>query len=653
MKRLRIVRWQSSVLFFSVLFLCLGAQAFGVSISALQELLFETSDFEGSGYEGWTVEGTAFSSRPYRVSDGNKVAGIEGEGCGYSGVGGVGGTGRLISPEFSIKRDYINFKLMGGRTTSDILGVELYVDGKMVRSSSATEYYSNVLEWRTWDVREFAGRKAAIRVSDQSTAWLIAVDQFVQSDTPAALVTDSSVLFSEIFRPQFHFTTKTGWLNDPNGLVYYKGVWHLFYQHMNMELPGVKLWGHAISLDLLHWEYQPVAIWGDAVYHIFSGTAVVDLNNDSGLKSGVEDPLLAFYTLQPRKSDINSVQAFSYSTDGGATWNPYENNPVLSTVTGDKFDRDPSVFFEPTTETWFLAIYHCYDNLVPRAETGYGFYKSKNLKNWEYVNEIKCRYQGECPNMFQMPVDGNTNSMQWVLLDGGGSYVFVDFDDEKFNVVSQEENPWILSLWGKNYYATQTFYGAPDGRKIQVGWMGLEKTQFPNGYPGMPFNQQMSVPRELTLKTTTNGLRIFRNPAKELEALRSNRRFAKTVSLVPGTPYKTGLDGELLDIEMDVNPADSGKITFNIRGQEMVYDISDGQLKGFTRTVSLKPENGILHFRFLVDRTSIEIFCNHGQLDLSGVFFAPESAETFFASEVAGTEIRNLTVYDMRSIWSE
>ena len=257
-------------------------------------------DFENGTLSGWTTEGGAFGTEPFPPNTSGRFREFQGVGLAWSGRDCAERTGSLLSPEFQIQRPFINFLIAGARDLPSQIGVELLVDGEVVRSNAASEANdpSRALYWRTFDVRDFNGRTARLRVNDRSTTGTVAVDHFVQSVKPKAVPSDATALFGETHRPQFHFTAQTGWQNDANGLLHYQGRWHLFHQHRPPGSPAT-VWGHAISHDLVHWHHLPTAIPSDGVNSNFSGSGLVDWKNASGLQQGDNAPLLLFYTRRP------------------------------------------------------------------------------------------------------------------------------------------------------------------------------------------------------------------------------------------------------------------------------------------------------------------------------------------------------------------
>ncbi len=438
-------------------------------------------------------------------------------------------------------------------------------------------------------------------------------------------------LYHEIYRPQFHFTPATNWTNDPNGLVYYAGEYHLFFQHNPHGLQwGNMTWGHAVSPDLLHWRQLADAIHPDKLGTIFSGSAVIDRDNTAGFKTGHESPLVCIYTSAGKPF----TQSIAYSTDRGRTWTKYAKNPVLGHIAGE--NRDPKVFWHKPTKQWIMALY--------LDGSRYALFASPNLRHWKKLSDVPMPGSSECPDFFPLAVDGNPRDLKWVFWGANGRYRLGSFDGKVFT----PEKPPLPSLWGANDYAAQTYNGIPksDGRRIQIAWM--------NGgvYPKMPFNQQMTFPRELTLRNTADGVRLCMQPVREIQRLHGQSHPWRNVSLKPGDNPLAKLQGDLWDLEADIRLADAKQVQLSVRGVPVVYDTGKKTLHCLGRTAALPVKNGILKLRLLVDRTSIEIFAEGGQVTMCSCFLPDLRNHSLGLAAVGGPVlVRSLNAYEMRSAW--
>lgn len=379
------------------------------------------------------------------------------------------------------------------------------------------------------------------------------------------------------------------------------------------------------------------------------GSAAVDWENTSGLRRGDDPPVLLFYTQHPpANAGRKATQCLAFSTNGGRTFEKFSGNPVLRTP--DNNDRDPSVVWHAPSRAWFMVLSLSRNN-IDREHATYGIFRSPDAKSWELIQEVgPGGWYWECPDFFEMPIDDDATRTKWVLMKGSGDYLLGTFDGAKF----QPETEPIRTSWGAAYYGQQTFHDAPGRRRVSIGWMNSgAKTDVPNHYPGMPFNQQMSFPRELTLRTTPAGPRIFREPVREIEKLHAASREITDRTLAPGENALGDFQSELLDHDLELDLRDAKLMRLNIRGAEVVIDAA-GKLKAFGRTLDLPMKDRVLTLRALIDRTSIELFANRGEVTHSGVFF-PNPSERAISLTVEGApaHIRRLKLRELRSIWAQ
>jgi sucrose-6-phosphate hydrolase SacC (GH32 family) len=447
----------------------------------------------------------------------------------------------------------------------------------------------------------------------------------------AGVVRAADAPYDEVYRPQFHFSPVENWTNDPNGLVFYKGTYHLFFQHNPSDVKwGNMTWGHATSPDLVHWTEHEDAIKPDELGTIFSGSAVVDWNNTSGLRKGDEKVLCAFYTGAGKPF----VQCMAYSNDAGKTWAKYEKNPIIKNIAGD--NRDPKVFWHGPTKKWVMALY--------LKDNDFAFMGSKDLLNWAQLSTITVKDSSECPDLFELPVDGDAANTRWVFLGGDGNYLIGRFDGEKYT----PESGKFEADYGKNFYATQSYSDIPakDGRRIQLAWM--------NGgqYPNMPFNQQMTFPCALTLRTTPAGLRVYRYPVREIESLRKQAHSYKALTIKPGDNPLNSISGDTFDIETEVELKDAAAFGFVIRNEALRYDAAKHELTCLGATAPMEPVSGVIKLRVLVDRSSIEVYGNDGLVSMSSCFTPDPNVKTVSAfTEGGDVTCKNLDVYEMASAW--
>lgn len=444
----------------------------------------------------------------------------------------------------------------------------------------------------------------------------------------------------EKFRPTYHFTPLYGWMNDPNGMVYKDGEYHLFYQYNPYGSKwGNMSWGHAISKDLVNWEHRPVAIASDAFGTIFSGSAVVDHNNTAGFGAGA---IVAIYT----QNGDGQVQSIAYSTDNGRTFTKYANNPVLTSQARDF--RDPKVFWHEATQRWVMAL---------AVGQEMQFFSSPNLKDWTFESSFGHGYGAhggvwECPDLFELPVEG-TNEKKWVLLCNlnpggifGGSatqYFVGNFDGKKFSCDNQPNvTKWMD--WGKDHYATVTWSDAPNDRRIAIAWMS--NWQYANDVPTSQYRSPNSVPRDLGLFAVDGEIYLKSAPSPELLKLRAASK--KHSFKVNGTRTINELlpsNEGAYEIELSIKNQNADVIGFrlyNNKGEEvdMQYDLKEKKfsmdrrksgevnfnenfpIQTWTKVEAVKGET--LKLRLFIDQSSIEAFGEGGRFVMTNQVFPSE-----------------------------
>jgi len=628
------------------LLLCLlVALAAGV-VRAQDDILI--ADFEGRDYGDWKATGTAFGPGPAQGALPNQmpVTGYLGHGLVNSFYGGDAATGTLTSPEFKIERRYINFLIGGGMHPGETC-INLLVDGKTVRTATGPNDRpggTERLDWHSWEVSDLQGKMARVEIVDRATGgWgHINIDHIYQSREKAAEEIVAAPLYHETYRPQFHFSPARGWTNDPNGLVYYAGEYHLFFQHNPFGTEwGNMTWGHAVSKDLIHWRQLPNAIEPDGLGTIFSGSAVVDRDNTTGFRNGKERPLVAVYTAAGDTSPDSKGQPFTqclaYSNDRGRTWIKYAGNPVLKHILGG--NRDPKLVWHAPTHRWIMALY--------LDGNTYALFSSPDLKAWTRLQDVPMPDCSECPDFFEMPVEGadRPDIRKWVFTSASGRYDVGDFDGRKFTPVA---GPLQVD-YGANYYAVQTYSDIPpaDGRRIQIAWMQG------GSYPQMPFNQQMSFPCALTLRATADGLRLYRWPVREIRSLYAREHIVRDLTVRADTNPLQDLKGDLWDIEAEFELQDATEFGLSVRGQEIRYSVKEGALSCLGRIAPLAPEGGRIRIRALVDRTSLEVFGNAGRVSLTSCFLPRQKDKGLAVYAKNGTvKLVSLKARALRSAWS-
>lgn len=610
---------------------------FLASLVLLQRSDITLADFEQVDYGKWTVRGTAFGSSPAKGTLPNQmeVRGFRGKGLANSYVNGDDSTGSLTSPEFKVQRRYINFLIGGGNKPREAC-INLVVNGKIELSStgrSTTPQDTEALRWVTWDVSKWQGKNATIEILDNAKGgWgHINVDEITQSDTKKEIPPRAAKLYDEDYRPQFHFSSQKGWLNDPNGLVYFEGEYHLFYQHNPYGTAwGNMSWGHAVSSDLVHWKQLPVAIHKTEKGTIYSGSAAVDTHNTTGFGNGKNPPLVAMYTFAGKPFNQDLV----YSNDKGRTWHQYPQNPVIDHIVHE--NRDPKIFWHPESNQWVMALY------LDGEE--FAIFGSPNLKQWKELSRFTLPGSSECPDLFPMmyqPSGADAKPVRkWVFYGGNYRYIIGQFDGVKF---TKEEGPY-MGDFGGTFYAAQTYNNTPDGRRIIVGWL--------NGrgpFEGMPFNQQMAFPRELRLVDSQDGLRLSQTPVREINKLRKRMVEKQYIDAKETNKILGSLKGDLYDIQAEFSVTSQEPFTLRIRGIDVAVDPGKMQIECQGHKAPLMSRAGVIDVRILVDRSSIEIFADHGVTVLA-TYIHPE-LDQHKVELIGDTKLNFLRATELKSAW--
>lgn len=535
-----------------------------------------------------------------------------------------------MEKEFLISSKYLVFPVKNEALKTI---VTLSVEGEKVREFDIELASGEPDFWVFLEVAEFAGKQALLHGEPTEGESLIDFDMVYQDDAYPG----EDQTYKEKLRPQFHFSSKRGWINDPNGMLFFDGEYHLFYQHNPFGWRwGNMTWGHAVSEDLIHWEELGDAIHPDRLGTIFSGSAAVDERNTTGFQTGSDKVLVAAYTSAggqgPWSEGQPFTQSIAYSNDRGRTWTKYEENPVQEHLVGS--NRDPKIFWHDPSAKWVVVLY--------LDENVLGFFNSDDLKTWEKTSELKSFY--ECPELFELALDGDDSNKKWILYGGSGDYLVGRFDGETFT----PETDIVKFHYGNCFYASQTFNNIPkeDGRRIQIGWGRGDM-------PGMPFNQMMTFPTVLTLRKTQEGPRVFVQPVDEIKELRRRSTCWEGVELDGATKTLEGPEGELFEIALEVSVSDATEVGLAVGSSELVYNPSDSTLVFMDQQAPLKPIDGIVRIRLLIDRTSVEIYANDGGVYMP-VHHLPEGGDKSLTLFARGgqAKFKSVEVHELRSIWN-
>jgi len=490
--------------------------------------------------------------------------------------------------------------------------------------------------WAPLDVSAWMGKTLRI-VADELPEHSRALAQLRQADS----LLDADDLYREALRPQLQFSAKRGWNNDPNGLVFFNGEYHLFFQHNPYGWGwGNMHWGHATSRDLVHWEEHGEALYPDDMGPMFSGSAVVDWKNTSGLGRDGKPAMVMFYTAAGRPT----TQCMAWSLDG-RTFTKFAGNPVIEQITPG--NRDPKVFWHEPTQRWVMVLYvglpRANSELDSKGKTAVEhtihFFTSPDLKKWTLRGQTPGLF--ECPDLFELPVDGDAAKKKWVLTAASSEYLVGTFDGEKFT----PETPKLLGHRGPGFYAAQTYSDVPDGRRIQIGWGRAAS-------PGMAFNQLLTFPCELKLRTTSEGVLLTWTPVKELASQRGKERKFEPAELTKdsGNPIKE-VHGELLELRLALAPTPGSEVELTVKGLPIRYDAAKEELQAGEVRTRVPLRNGRLDLAVFTDRTMFTIFASDGLVYIPLPFIAKDRNVTLRATR--GTvKLESGEVYELASIWS-
>ena len=432
-------------------------------------------------------------------------------------------------------------------------------------------------------------------------------------------------LYQELYRPQFHYSAPSNWLNDPNGLVYQNGTYHLFHQYNpSNTVWGNMSWGHAISTNLVQWQWVGVALYPDAFGTIWSGSAAIDAINTGGFGTNA---LVCMFTYagSPFK------QGIAYSTNNGQTFTKYPAPVIGNYGSGN---RDPRLFWYAPANQWRMALWITNNN--------FGIFGSANLTNWTLLSQLTFSGAAECPDMYQMTLDGNSSTNLWVFSPANGRYEVGTFDGTTFT----PQTGVLRYEYGANSYAGQTYNNEPNGRRVSITWMSGAT------YPGMPFNQQMSIPKELKLVSTTNGPQLYALPVSEVASLRRSTNHWPSQPLNPGVNLLTGLSGRLFDIEIQFAPSNATTVNLTLAGNTITYTTSSQQLSVLGKTATVSPVNGLIKLRVLLDVNTLEVFANDGVVAMTSCFVSSLANQSLSLTALGGSAaLTSLDVYGMSSAW--
>ncbi len=561
------------------------------------------------------------------------------------------------------------YLLMPVQEANDDARINILVDGKLDRTMYVRLAKSKTDYMVPFDLTPYKGKnvvlniltsqgRTSVREASNDACW----SNFVLADT-------FDTANREKYRPAFHHTPLYGWMNDPNGMVYKDGVWTLCYQWNPYGSKWQNMtWGRSTSTDLVNWTHHDAAILPDGLGTIFSGSAVLDPKNTAGFG---ENAIVALYT----SADASQIQSMAHSTDGGETFVKYAGNPV---ITLDSEARDPNMFWHEPTGQWVLMLAHALEHEML-------VYTSPNLRDWTLRSAFGKGLGAqdgvwECPDLFELPVDG-TDKKKWVLLCNlnpggpfGGSatqYFVGDFDGAVFtpDLDAEGKVPTKWMDYGKDHYATVSFSDAPDNRRTVIGWMS--NWQYAAEVPTMQFRSANTLPRDVSLFTGADGqLYLASAPSPEVDAMRGAvvKKAGKTSLSSKPREYRlpTANDG-ICEIDLDLAAKGAAQVTMtlsNAKGDKVVmtydaaartlaFDRRESGLVDFSQdfpAVTVAPVlggNDKLSLRIFVDRSSVEVFGDDGQMAMTNLVFPQEPYTTLSVSAQGKADMASLAIYGL------
>jgi len=493
--------------------------------------------------------------------------------------------------------------------------------------------------------------------------------------------------YDEAWRPQYHFSPPQQWMNDPNGMVFLDGEYHLFYQYNPYaDKWGPMHWGHAVSRDTVHWENLPIALFPDVHGTIFSGSAVVDAGNTSGFGSRKNPPLVAIFTYHDHlafnlgRTDFQT-QGAAFSLDKGRTWTKYSGNPVLAN-SGSRDFRDPKVFWLADSHKWIMTL-AVHDHVA--------FYSSRDLRSWVHESDFGVQFGAhggvwECPDLIEMNVAGTTERKAVLLVSinpggpNGGSatqYFVGRFDGHRF-VPDSAPSGTVEASWidhGTDNYAGSTWSGGRSGddRVLFLGWMS--NWQYAEEVPTKPWRSAMTLPRELKLVKSPRGLEVHSVPVAELAVLRGRQANLPAQAIAENLDLTAtaGMHSGLLELELSVRTQDASRVELafaNAQGERTVFRLDktagryevDRSASGVVdfnpvfpklQWAAVKGTGADLKIHAFLDHSSVEIFINDGETVFTTIHFPATPYDKITMRADREIALEGGSLYELRPIWNQ
>lgn len=435
------------------------------------------------------------------------------------------------------------------------------------------------------------------------------------------------------FRPYAHFTARRGWLNDPNGLVFDGTHYHLYFQHNPVGCRWENMhWGHAISTDLIHWQEQDIALFPNTDGTMFSGCAIMDERNASGLGTDHNPAMLVYYTCAGSTSQASQGKPFTqnlmYSLDGGASLIPYANNPVVEQIV--EGNRDPKVLYYAPTGTYLMCLYLDHHH--------YALLQSTDLVHWEQTQDFVIEDETECPDLFALALDGNEEDIRWVFIGASDRYLIGNCDGTQFHAqgVPQRLN------YGATSYAAQSWSNMPDNRCVRIAFNDAKA-------PGDAYENCMTLPQEVTLRTIAGTPQLCVQPVQEIQSLYTSTTTWNNASIDSTTSFTQRVDSRCCDLQLSI---DSGaSCTVRLFGLSIHYDAQQHTLQCLDSVAPVHPALSEVSIRVVYDTMTTEIYAQQGSIYMSMAHVEDFNLNTLEICSTEATVIRHLSLSLLQPWW--
>lgn len=547
----------------------------------------------------------------------------------------------------SVTGRYLNFPVS---YKNNIETIRVYLEGEVVYDIDLRLTDNEPDYWVSMYCGDYIGKEIEVGVMFNSfihaktpLVYNNGLKNISNTDIPA----ENAVFYQDDLRPKAHFSAARGWLNDPNGLYYYDGFWHMSFQHNPFGADWGNIhWGHAFSTDLYHWTETDDILKPDSWGVPFSGYSVIDFDNVTGLREGNDPAILSFYTAAGENGYLSRgepyTQCLAYSTDGGWNWKRFSGNPVLPFYTTNT--RDPQVTWSDEDQCWVMVVF-LYDN-------EYAFFESSNLIEWEEAGHISIPSDWECPDFYKIKVE-ETNEYYWVLSGVHNIYYVGTFSGGVFSPITTAANQDL----NREYLAPHTFTNAPGGRRIQVGCIG-------NGnFPNLPFNQAISFPKEITLHKSNDGYKLYAKPCKEIENGHSKTKTISKKDVLISTSEQEYMTGGAFHAKaiFDLNQCSATSFGFAMDAFSVLYNtssksfsVSGVPLRQTYGANGIVPPDGLLEMEVIYDCSILEVFVNGGEYSVTATFTDSIVNKSIITVANDGSILaRQLTIGELEPFWKQ